>query len=84
MGRTWEPHGCQYLFYAVLGDVGLREVADRYRGRFGIESSCRILGQALARTSSRSPSLRLLQVGVGMMLQNEWVILKFLYAREAK
>ena len=84
MGKKWNRHGCQYLIYAVLGEMGLKEVADRYRGRFGIESSYRILGQALARTSSRSPSLRLLQVGVGMLLQNEWVILRLLYASEGR
>ncbi len=84
MGKKWNRHGCQYLIYAVLGEMGLEEVADRYRGRFGIESSYRILGQALARTSSRSPALRLLQVGVGMMLQNEWVILRLLYASEGR
>jgi putative transposase len=84
MGRKWNRHGCQYLIYAVLGEMALDEVADRYRSRFGIESSYRVLGQALARTSSRSPSLRLLQVGVGMMLQNEWVILRLLYASEGR
>ncbi len=84
MGRKWDRHGCQYLIYAVVGGMPLKEVADRYRGRFGIESSYRILGQALGRTSSRSPALRLLQVGVGMLLQNEWVILKLEYASEGR
>jgi putative transposase len=84
MGRRWNRHGCQYLIYAVIGEFTLKEVAGRYRGRFGIESSYRIMGQALARTSSRSPSLRLLQVGVAVMLQNEWTSLKLLYASEGR
>lgn len=84
MGKKWGKHGCQYLIYAVLGEMDLDEVADRYRGRFGIESSYRILGQALARTSSRSPALRLLHVGVAMLLQNEWVILRLQYASEGR
>ena len=83
-GKKWGKHGCQYLIYAALGEFSLKEIAARYRGRFGIESSYRILGQALARTSSRSPALRLLQVGVGMLLQNEWVVLKLLYASEGR
>lgn len=83
-GKKWGKHGCQYLIYAVLGEFSLKEVADRYRGRFGIESSYRILGQALARTSSRSPALRLLQVAVGVLLQNEWVLLTLLYASEGR
>lgn len=83
-GKKWDRRGCQYWIYAVVGEMPLEEVADRYRSRFGIESSYRILGQALARTSSRSPSLRLLQVGVGMLLQNEWVVLKLCYASESR
>ena len=83
-GRKWGKHGCQYLIYAALGEFSLKEIADRYRGRFGIESSYRLLGPALARTSSRSPALRLLHVGVGMLRQNEWVILKLLYASEGR
>ena len=83
-GKKWGKHGCQYLIYAALGEFSLKEIAARYRGRFGIESSYRILGQALARTSSRSPALRLLHVGVGMLLQNEWVLLKLLYASEGR
>jgi putative transposase len=83
-GKKWNRRGCQYWIYAVVGEMPLEEVAKRYRGRFGIESSYRVMGQALARTSSRSPSLRLLQVGVAMMLQNEWVILKLLYASESR
>lgn len=83
-GKKWGKHGCQCLIYGALGEFSLKEIADRYRGRFGIESSYRLLGQALARTSSRSPALRLLQVGVGMLLQNEWVILQLLYASEGR
>ncbi len=84
MGRKWKKHGCQYFIYAVFGDLPLKTVADRYRGRFGIESSHRVLGQAMAWTTSRSPALRLLHVAIGMMLQNEWVILKLHYASEGR
>lgn len=83
-GKKWDRRGCQYWIYAVVGEMPLEEVADRYRSRFGIESSYRLLGQALARTSSRSPSLRLLQVAVGMMLVNEWVVLKLHFASESQ
>ncbi|MGI0053680.1 MAG: hypothetical protein ACREC5_03775 [Thermoplasmata archaeon] len=76
--------GGQYFVPAVLGWTALDEVADRYRGCRGIESNHRILGQAMARTSSRSPELRVLQIGVGKMLQDEWVILKLIYASEGR
>ena len=84
IGREWDRHGCQHLIYAVLGDMSLKEVADRYRRRFGIKSNYKILGQTMGRTSSRSPALRLLPVGVGVLLQNEGVILKLLYASEGR
>ena len=84
-GEEVEPTGLPGPgLYAVVGEMSLAEVAKRYRGRFGIESSYRVMGQALARTSSRSPALRLLQVAVGMMLQNEWAVLKLLYASESR
>jgi hypothetical protein len=70
MGRKWRAHGCQYFISAVFGDPPLKTVADLYGGRFGIESSCRILGQATAWITGRSPALRLLHVAVGMMLQD--------------
>ena len=44
-----------------------------YRRRFGIESSYRQLNQARIRTSSRSPLLRLLFVGLALVLRNVWV-----------
>ncbi len=83
-GRRGGTHGCRDLIHAVLGDMNLSEFADRYRGRFGIESSYRLLGPALARTSSRSPAERLLHVGVAMHLQDEWVILQLQYASEGR
>lgn len=83
-GRKWGKHGCQYLIFAVLGDVPLAETDTIYRRRFGIETSYRMIGQALARTSSRRPALRLLHMGVAALLHNEWVILKLLWTSEGR
>ena len=73
-------HGRDYLAFAVLGqphcEMSVRQMAEEYRGRFGIESSYRLLHQGLARTSSRDPWLRLLLVSVGLLLTNLWVWLK--------
>jgi hypothetical protein len=44
-----------------------------YRRRFGIESSYRQSPQARLRTSSRTPALRLLCMGVALGLRNVWV-----------
>jgi hypothetical protein len=48
-------------------------VRQTYRKRFGIESSYRQLNQARMRTSSRSPLLRLLFVGLALVLRNVYV-----------
>jgi hypothetical protein len=44
-----------------------------YRGRFGIEASYRQVHQARSRTSSRTPALRLLFMGVAVVLRHVWV-----------
>jgi putative transposase len=92
MGRKWNRRGAQYLVYEVLGhvagdalrDVPLHSTHALYRKRFGIETSYRLLGQARAITTSRSPAVRLLYVGVALLVQNEWVILKLQYASEGR
>jgi putative transposase len=53
----------------------------RYRRRFGIESSYRQLGQVRARTTSSTPALRFLLLGLGFLLLNCWVYLRFATTR---
>ncbi|MGI0129514.1 MAG: hypothetical protein ACREEC_05095 [Thermoplasmata archaeon] len=91
-GQKWGRHGAQYLVYEVVGHVAddalravpLHSTHALYRKRFGIETSYRLLGQARAITTSRSPAVRLLYVAVSLMIQNEWVILKLQYASEGR
>jgi putative transposase len=91
-GKKWMRHGAQYLVYQVLGHVAeealravpLRATHELYRRRFGIETSYRLLGQARAITTSRSPATRLLYVGVALLLQDEWVVLKLQWASEGR
>jgi hypothetical protein len=45
-------------------------VAERYRRRFAIEATYRQVDQARVRTSTRSPLLRLLYVGLALLLRN--------------
>jgi hypothetical protein len=49
------------------------EIRERYRKRFGIESSYRQARQARIFTCTRNPHLRLVFVAVAMMLRNLWV-----------
>ncbi len=91
-GRQWKKHGCQYLVYAVLGHlaldtrhaVPLRKTHELYRRRFGIESSYRIAHLALPWTCARSVAWRLLYLGVALMLENEWCIVRLLYTSEGR
>jgi hypothetical protein len=75
-----DQHGRGYLPFAVVGqahcELTVRQVAEEYRERFGIEASYRLLHQGLARTTARDPGLRLLLVTIGLLLTNLWVWLK--------
>jgi len=48
-------------------------VAQRYRSRFGIETSYRQLGECLALTTSKDERVRLLLVGVALLVRQYWV-----------
>jgi len=49
------------------------EIRQRYRKRFGIETSYRQMRQARIYTCTRNPRLRLLFVAVALILRNFWV-----------
>jgi len=49
------------------------EIRERYRKRFGIESSFRQLRQARIYTCTRDPHLRLTFIAVALLLRNLWV-----------
>jgi IS4 transposase len=49
------------------------ETRQRYRTRFGIESSYRQMRQAKIYTCTRDPHLRLVFVAVALLLRNLWV-----------
>jgi putative transposase len=74
-GRKLPGRRLRVWLYAVWGleSCRIRWVRDTYRLRFGIESSYRQLNQTRIRTSSRSPRLRLLYVGLALVLRNVWV-----------
>jgi putative transposase len=74
-GRKLAGRKLKVWLYAVWGlkSISLIGVRDAYRQRFGIESSYRQLNQTRIRTTSRSPLLRLLFVGLALVLRNVWV-----------
>ena len=73
--------GVEWFAYALLGNIRspLHHIYEEYRLRFGIESTYRLMNKVRARTSSQSPGLRLLLVGIALSLVNIWVFLKWSY-----
>lgn len=65
--------------YVVIGVLRMQplQVFQEYRKRFGIESSYRMMNQVRARTSSKSPVLRLFYVGLALLLLNLWMYIKW-------
>lgn len=83
--KKYNRRGAKYFAYALIGTIPKpRKVFEEYRKRFGIETSYRLLGQSRARTSSRSPELRLLYVVISLIIQNAWVYFNWSYMRERK
>jgi putative transposase len=71
VARNGEGKPLVYVTWGVW-QYAPAQVVQRYRQRFGIESSYRQVGQCLARTSSRCERYRLLLVGVALLLCNLW------------
>jgi putative transposase len=72
-------HGRWWLVYAASQlprGISPQQVAQWYRRRFGIETTYRLMNRVRARTSSRSPVLRLLLVGLALVLVNLDVTLR--------
>jgi len=73
--RTW-------LAYIIIHlDWAAKKVQQRYRRRFGIESSYRQLGQVRAHTNSRNPALRFFFLALALLLLGLWVWLRCLCTR---
>lgn len=68
-------------FVLVQLDWIPRQVYSKYRRRFGIEASYRLLRQVKVLTNSRNPALRFFLLGLGLLMQNVWVLARWLFTR---
>ena len=68
-------------FVLVHLDWTPRQVYRKYRRRFGIEASYRILRHVKVLTNSRNPALRFFLLGLGLLMQNVWVLARWLFTR---
>lgn len=72
---TWCLYACVHV------QAPVRCIRPRYRHRFGIESSYRVMEQARARTTARNPALRFLLMGLALFIMNMWLRIHWLYLR---
>jgi hypothetical protein len=68
-------------FIVICLDWQVEKIYQEYRRRFGIECSYRIVRRVRATTTSRNPALRFFLLGIGLLLQNVWVFLRWEFAR---
>ena len=80
-GKDGKRHRKWLLYVLVNLDWSPQTVYRRYRFRFGIESSYRILRRVRIKTSSRNPALRFFLLGFALLLVNLWAFLRWFVAR---
>jgi putative transposase len=72
----------KWLLFVVIGiDWKPKTIYRRYRFRFGIETSYRILRRVRVKTTSRNPALRFFLLGFALLLVNIWAFLRWFVAR---
>lgn len=72
----------KWLAFIVIGlDWSPHKIYQEYRRRFGIECSYRLMRRIRASTTSRNPALRFFLLGIGLVLVNVWVFLRWEFAR---
>jgi hypothetical protein len=72
----------KWLLFVLVGvDWKPKTVYRRYRFRFGIEASYRILRRVRVKTTSRNPALRFFLLGFALLLVNIWAFLRWFVAR---
>ena len=72
----YKRKGVRWFAYAVgrlPKSIEAHQVFERYRQRFGMETSYRQMNQVRARTTSRNPAIRLLLVGLAFVIFNLYI-----------
>jgi hypothetical protein len=79
--KTGKLHRKWLSFIVILLDWSPDKIYQQYRRRFGVECSYRLLRRVRATTTSRNPALRFFLLGIGLILANAWVFLRWEFAR---
>jgi len=72
------------LFILIALDWTPERCRQRYRKRFGVETSYRLGNKLLGWTTSPNPAYRFVLIGLGFLLLNLWVHLCWLYTQVAR
>lgn len=72
------------LFVMIELDWTPEKCRQRYRSRFGIETSYRLANKVLGWPTSPNPAYRFVLIGLGFLLLNLWVHLCWLYTQVAR
>jgi putative transposase len=72
------------LFIMIALDWTPERCRQRYRKRFGVETSYRLGNKLLGWTTSPNPAYRFVLIGLGFLLLNLWVHLCWIYTQVAR
>jgi putative transposase len=76
-GKNGKRHR-KWLLFVVIGlDWSPKKIKQRYRRRFGIESSYRQMRQLRVVSTSRNPAVKFLLLGMSLVLVNIWARLRW-------
>jgi hypothetical protein len=81
-GRNGRRRRKWLMFVLVELDWSPQTCKSRYRRRFGIECSYRQGRQVRISTNSMNPALRFFCLGLGLVLVNVWIALRWTFARQ--
>lgn len=79
-GRYKRQGLCRFT-YVLIGDLKMSpdQVYQKYRRRFGIETSYRLMNTVRARTTTKSVHLRLFWTAFALLLLNLWAYVKWTF-----
>jgi Transposase DDE domain len=80
-GQRKRRHARWFLYVLIHVQLSPQAAHAKYRYRFGIESSYRLMRQVRVRTNSRNPALRFLFMALAFILLNIWLSLRFRFCQ---
>ncbi|MHC4434057.1 MAG: transposase, partial [Planctomycetota bacterium] len=77
-GRSKRKRKARWLAYVLINvDLRADQVRARYRSRFGVETSYRVMRTTHAKTTGRNAALRFFLIAFAFILVNVWITLRW-------